>query len=59
MHAKDLGDSIYIEAAELLQLFQWITPKESEQFKNDPLKVQRIREELADITIYCLSIACM
>ena len=54
---KDLAESICIEAAELLQIFQWITPQESEQFKNDPSKVQRIREELADIAIYCLSIA--
>jgi dCTP diphosphatase len=54
---KDLAESICIEAAELLQIFQWISPQESEQFKNDPSKVQRIKEELADITIYCLSIA--
>ena len=54
---KDLAESICIEAAELLQIFQWITPQESEQFKNDLSKVQQIKEELADITIYCLSIA--
>lgn len=54
---KDLAESICIEAAELLQIFQWVRPEESEQFKNDPPKVQRIREELADVAIYCLSIA--
>jgi len=54
---KDLAESICIEAAELLQIFQWITPQESEQFKNDPSKVQRTKEEVADIAIYCLSIA--
>lgn len=54
---KDLAESICIEAAELLQIFQWITPQESEQFKNDPSKVQRIKEELANITIYCLRTA--
>ena len=36
---------------------QWVGPQESEQFKNDPSKVQRIKEELADVAIYCLSIA--
>jgi len=54
---KDLAESICIEAAELLQLFQWTKPKESEQFKGQPSKVQRVREELADVVIYCLSMA--
>lgn len=54
---KDLAESICIESAELLQLFQWIKPEESEQFKNDPAKAQRIKEELADVLIYCLSMA--
>jgi len=54
---KDLAESICIEAAELLQLFQWTKPEESEQFKNKPSKVQRIKEELADVSIYCLSMA--
>lgn len=54
---KDLAESICIEAAELLQLFQWIKPKESEQFKKNPSKLKRIGEELADVTIYCLSMA--
>jgi len=54
---KDLAESICIEAAELLQLFQWIKPKKSEQFKSDSLKVQRIKEELADVVLYCLSMA--
>ena len=54
---KDLAESICIEAAELLQLFQWIKPEESEQFKKKPVKVQRIKEELADVVIYSLSMA--
>jgi dCTP diphosphatase len=54
---KDLAESICIEAAELLQLFQWIKPEESNQFKNDPSKINQIREELADVVIYCLSMA--
>ncbi len=54
---KDLAESICIEAAELLQLFQWTKPGETEQFKNKPSKVRRIKEELADVVIYCLSMA--
>lgn len=54
---KDLAESICIEAAELLQLFQWIKPEESLQFKDNPSRVRRIKEELADVIIYCLSLA--
>ncbi|MDH5267464.1 MAG: nucleotide pyrophosphohydrolase [Candidatus Bathyarchaeota archaeon] len=54
---KDLAESICIEAAELLQLFQWVKPEECKKFRNKPSEVQRIREELADVGIYCLSMA--
>lgn len=54
---KDLAESICVESAELLQLFQWIKPKESEQYKNKPAKMRQIKEELADVVIYCLSMA--
>ena len=52
---KDLAESICIEAAELLQLFQWLKPKETEQIKEDSLKMQQIKEELSDVIVYCLS----
>jgi len=54
---KDLAESICIEAAELLELFQWITPDEALSCKDVPSKVRRIEEELADIIIYGLSMA--
>lgn len=57
LNPKDLAESICIEAAELLQLFQWTKPEESQQFKSKLSKVQRIKEELADVVIYCLSMA--
>jgi dCTP diphosphatase len=52
---KDLAESICIEAAELLQLFQWIESEESMGFKTDPSKLTRVKEELADVVICCLS----
>ncbi len=52
---KDLAESICIEAAELLQLFQWIESEESRGFKTDPSKLTRVKEELADVVICCLS----
>lgn len=54
---KDLAESICIEAAELLQLFQWVSPVEVSGYQNDPSKQERVKEELADVLIYCLSMA--
>jgi NTP pyrophosphatase (non-canonical NTP hydrolase) len=54
---KDLAEAICIEAAELLQVFQWATVEEASSWKNVPSKMSRIKEELADVFIYCLSMA--
>jgi len=54
---KNLAESICIEAAELLQLFQWTSSEETAKFKTAPDRVARIKEELADVIIYCLSMA--
>jgi len=54
---KDLAESICIEAAELLERFQWIPPQETLTWKDNPSKVDAIKEEVADIIIYCLSLA--
>jgi dCTP diphosphatase len=54
---KDLAEAVCIEAAELLQLFQWMSPEEVSTFRNDQTNVERLEEELADVLIYCLSMA--
>lgn len=54
---KDLAEGICVEAAELLQLFQWMSAEEVRVFKEKPSKVERLKEELADVIIYCLSMA--
>jgi len=54
---KDLAESICIEAAELLQLFQWLSTAEVEQLFGDKAKMAMVKEELADVMIYCLSMA--
>lgn len=54
---KDLAESICIEAAELLQLFQWEKPEEGRDVVDDEAKMLRIEEELADVLLYCLSMA--
>jgi NTP pyrophosphatase (non-canonical NTP hydrolase) len=54
---KDLAEAICVEAAELLQIFQWATVEEASSWKNVPSKMDHIKEELADVFIYCLSMA--
>jgi dCTP diphosphatase len=54
---KDVAESICIEAAELLEIFQWVSGEESLSWRNVSSKVDQIREELADVLIYCLSMA--
>jgi len=54
---KDLAISISIEANELLELFQWLSKKEVLLKCKDPKFKERIEEELADVIIYCLSLA--
>lgn len=49
---KDLAISISLEAAELLEVFQWSGP--------DTLcekKIDKIKEELADVINYCILMA--
>ena len=52
---KNLSMSISIEAAELMEHFQWLSGEQSTQLAGDAL--QEVGEELADIVLYCLSLA--
>lgn len=49
---KDLAISICLEAAELLEIFQW-----SADDVTCADKMDKIREELADVLCYCVSLA--
>jgi NTP pyrophosphatase (non-canonical NTP hydrolase) len=52
---KNLSMSIAIEAAELMEHFQWISQEESR--KLDDVKRHHAQEELADVVCYCLALA--
>ncbi len=54
---KNLSASIAIEAAELMEHFQWLRSDELSQLKDNPKKMQEIEEELADILAYVVSFA--
>jgi NTP pyrophosphatase (non-canonical NTP hydrolase) len=54
---KNLSMSLAIEAAELMEHFQWITPEESRRANDDPAKLNAVAEELSDVLCYALAIA--
>lgn len=54
----DLAKSISIEAAELLELFQWTNQSLSE-VKKDKEKMEMIKKELADVMNYCFDMSVL
>ncbi|OGO19152.1 MAG: NTP pyrophosphohydrolase [Chloroflexi bacterium RBG_16_48_8] len=52
---KNLAMSIAIEAAELMEHFQWVTNEQSIEIIQDDVARVQVADELADILIYCLS----
>jgi dCTP diphosphatase len=49
--------SIAIEAAELMERFQWLTTEEAQATVEGPDERAALADELADILIYCLSLS--
>ena len=54
---KNLSMSIAIEAAELMENFQWLTTEEASSIRENEAKFQHLKDELADVMIYCFSMA--
>jgi dCTP diphosphatase len=54
---KNLAMSIAIEAAELMEHFQWLTTEEAQAAAQNPAERAAVADELADILIYCLSLS--
>ena len=51
---KNISMSIAIEAAELMEHFQWLSPEESRDLLGNAAGRAEIEDELADIAIYVL-----
>jgi len=49
-YPKNLAMALTVEAAELLEHFQWMTENESEKLSAE--KLQQIQEEIGDVLIY-------
>ena len=54
---KNLAMAIAIEAAELMEHFQWVDVGESEKMCFDQERLDAVSQELADVICYALSLA--
>lgn len=54
---KNIAMALAVEAAELMEHFQWIDAEASRQIADDPEKLAEVGEELADVIGYGLALA--
>ena len=54
---KNLAMSLAIEAAELMEHFQWISTEASRRIGDDASKRAEVADELADVLCYALALA--
>ena len=52
---KNLAMALSVEAAEIVEHFQWLTPDESQTLGRE--KVDQVRDEIGDVLIYLVSLA--
>jgi NTP pyrophosphatase (non-canonical NTP hydrolase) len=51
---KNLVAALSVEASELMEIFQWLTPEESARIMADPDAAHRVTDEVADVLAYLL-----
>ncbi len=51
---KNLAAALSVEASELVEIFQWLTPEESARVMKDPATAPRVADEVADVLAYLL-----
>lgn len=54
---KNLSMALAAEAAELLEIFQWLTDEQSKNIVNSEKDMAAVREEIADVFIYLARLA--
>src|SRR5215212_10092673 len=54
---KNVSMALAIEAAELMEHFQWLTTEASRELAADPDKLAAVGEELADVVGYSFALA--
>ncbi|MEV2191334.1 nucleotide pyrophosphohydrolase [Streptomyces phaeochromogenes] len=53
---KNLVAALSVEASELVEIFQWLTPEESARVMDDPERASRVTDEVADVLAYLLQV---
>ncbi|MFF5253058.1 nucleotide pyrophosphohydrolase [Streptomyces leeuwenhoekii] len=53
---KNLVSALSVEASELVEIFQWLTPEESARVMDDPATAHRVADEVADVLAYLLQL---
>ncbi|MFD8569998.1 nucleotide pyrophosphohydrolase [Streptomyces sp. NPDC057694] len=53
---KNLATALSVEASELVEIFQWLTPEQSARVMDDPESAHRVRDEVADVLAYLLQL---
>lgn len=53
---KNLTAALSVEAGELVEIFQWLTPEESTRVMEDPKTGHRVEDEIADVLAYLLQL---
>lgn len=51
---KNLSAALSVEAGELVEIFQWLTPEESARVMDDPDSAAEVADEVADVLAYLL-----
>ena len=54
---KNLAMALMVEAAELAEIFQWMTPEQSQAAHGDRVEQEHIGDEVADVLLYLLQLA--
>ena len=54
---KNVSMALAIEAAELMEHFQWLTTDDSRRLADDPQKLAEVADELADVVGYSIALA--
>ena len=53
---KNLAMALSVEASELVEIFQWLTPEQAEEIMSSS-ESEHVKEEMADIMIYLIRMA--
>jgi NTP pyrophosphatase (non-canonical NTP hydrolase) len=54
---KNLAMALLVEAAELAEIFQWMTPEQSQRAGSDVVIQDQVADEIADVFLYLVQIA--